>query len=56
VDEEGKLNLDFGDEIIRETVVSLDGDVPHSRMRDLLGMAEIPAPAAAEPETTAEKA
>ena len=55
VDEEGKLNLDFEDEIIRETVVSLDGDVPHARMRDLLGMAALE-PAAAEPETTAEKA
>lgn len=42
IDEEGNLNLDYEDEIIRETVVSLNGDVPQARMRDLLGMPELP--------------
>ncbi|GAA5317487.1 MAG: NAD(P) transhydrogenase subunit alpha [Candidatus Pelagadaptatus aseana] len=42
IDEEGNLNLDYEDEIIRETVVSLNGDVPQPRMRDLLGMPELP--------------
>jgi NAD(P) transhydrogenase subunit alpha len=42
VDDEGNLNLDYEDEIIRETVVSLEGDVPQVRMRELLGMPELP--------------
>lgn len=42
VDDEGNLNLDYEDEIIRETVVSLDGDVPQVRLRDLLGLPELP--------------
>lgn len=46
VSKEGHLNLDFDDEIIRETVVSHQGDIPHTRMRDLLGLSA-QAPAAA---------
>ncbi len=42
IDKEGNLNLDFEDEIIRETVVSLNGDVPQARMRELLGLAALP--------------
>ncbi|MEL7399532.1 MAG: NAD(P)(+) transhydrogenase (Re/Si-specific) subunit alpha, partial [Pseudomonadota bacterium] len=42
VDDEGNLNLDYEDEIIRETVVSLEGNVPQVRMRELLGMPELP--------------
>lgn len=38
VDENGQLNLDFEDEIVRETVVSHQGEVVHERMRDLLGL------------------
>lgn len=45
VDKEGNLNLDFEDEIIRETVVSHSGDVAQPRLRELLGM---PALAAAQ--------
>jgi NAD(P) transhydrogenase subunit alpha len=42
INEEGKLNLDFEDEIVRETVVSHKGEVPHSRMRQLLNLPELP--------------
>ena len=44
IDDEGNLNLDFEDEIVSETVVSMDGDVPHARMRDLLGKEPLPQP------------
>ena len=44
IDKEGKLNLDFEDEIVRETVVAHGGDVPHTRMRQLLDMPELAAP------------
>ncbi|MGK2914175.1 MAG: NAD(P) transhydrogenase subunit alpha [Porticoccaceae bacterium] len=36
LDAEGKLKLDFEDEIIRETVTAHAGDVPHQRLRELL--------------------
>jgi NAD(P) transhydrogenase subunit alpha len=48
IDEECNLKLDFEDEIIHETVVAHGGDVPHTRMRDLLGMAPLAKPEAAE--------
>ena len=48
VDEEGGLKLDFEDEIIHETVIAHSGDVPHARMRDMLGL-----PALAKPEPEA---
>ncbi|MBU3070627.1 Re/Si-specific NAD(P)(+) transhydrogenase subunit alpha [Aestuariicella sp. G3-2] len=44
ITEDGNLNLDFEDEIVRETVVSNDGDVTNARMRDLLGMEALPVP------------
>ena len=44
IDKDGKLNLDFDDEIVRETVVAHDGDVPHARMRQLLNLPELAAP------------
>jgi len=37
LDEENNLKLDFEDEIVFETVVAHDGEVPHKRMRELLG-------------------
>jgi len=36
IDEDGKLKLDFEDEIIHETVIAHDRDIPHKRMRELL--------------------
>ena len=45
-DKEGNLNIDFEDEIVRETVVAHEGEVPHGRMRGLLGLPEIKAPEA----------
>jgi len=35
---EGKLTLDRRDEIVRETLVTLDGEVVHPRVRELLGL------------------
>ncbi|MBQ0720539.1 MAG: NAD(P) transhydrogenase subunit alpha [Gammaproteobacteria bacterium] len=37
LDEENNLTLDFEDEIVYETVVAHGGDVPHKRMREMLG-------------------
>ncbi|MDF1833036.1 MAG: NAD(P) transhydrogenase subunit alpha [Porticoccaceae bacterium] len=39
--EENQLQLDFEDEIVYETVIAHDGDVPHKRMRELLGYPSI---------------
>ena len=36
IDEDGKLQLDFQDEIFTNTVVAHNGDVPQTRMRELL--------------------
>ena len=36
--QEGKVNLDFNDEIIAGTVVAHDGEVPHPYMRKLLNL------------------
>ncbi|MEA3299221.1 MAG: Re/Si-specific NAD(P)(+) transhydrogenase subunit alpha [Pseudomonadota bacterium] len=48
LDEEGNLNLDFDDEIIYETVIAHGGDVPHARMRSMLGLEPIVKAAAPE--------
>jgi NAD(P) transhydrogenase subunit alpha len=50
-DKEGNLNIDFEDEIVVETVVAHGGEVPHARMRSLLGLPEIKT-AEPEPEST----
>src|SRR5690606_26911764 len=50
INKEGGIELDFEDEIVRETVVADKGDVPQARMRDLLGL-----PALAAPEAAAEE-
>lgn len=47
VDEEGNINLDFEDEIVHDTVVSLNGEVVQPRLKELLGIAQ-PEPATAE--------
>ena len=36
--QEGKVNLDFNDEIIAGTIVAHDGDIPHPYMRKLLDL------------------
>ncbi len=41
LNKEGQLNIDFDDEIVKETVVANQGEVPHARMRSLLGLPEI---------------
>ena len=51
IDDNGELQLDFEDEIVAETVISHDGDVPQARLRDILGL---PALAKPEPEATEE--
>lgn len=43
LNEEGELVLDFEDEIVQETVVSHNGDVPQPRLRERLGLAALAA-------------
>lgn len=43
--DEGKLSLDFEDEIVANTVISYDGDVPHARLRSMLKLPELAKPA-----------
>ncbi|CAM3943003.1 Re/Si-specific NAD(P)(+) transhydrogenase subunit alpha [Shewanella aquimarina] len=38
VDDEGQLQLDFDDEIVRDTVVTHQGEVVNARLRDLLSL------------------
>lgn len=40
---EGQVALNFGDEVIRETVVTHDGKVVHPRVREAAGMPPLPA-------------
>ena len=36
INKEGQLNLDFEDQIVQDTVVAHEGDVPQARLRELL--------------------
>lgn len=55
-DKEGTLNIDFDDEIVIETMISHQGEVPNSKMRGLLGLPElVPANTEANAKTDAEK-
>ena len=38
LDDNGDLQLDFEDQIVTDTVISHDGDVPHARLREMLGL------------------
>lgn len=38
LDKEGQLNLDMSDEVIRDTLLTRDGDVVNDRLREALGM------------------
>jgi len=49
IDRDGKLNLDMEDEIFQNTVVAHQGDVPQTRMRELLNLPPLAPQAAAEP-------
>ena len=40
---DGKLQLDTQDEIVRETLITRDGEVVHARVRELLGLAPLEA-------------
>lgn len=42
LDDENNLKLDFEDEIIYETVIAHDNEVPHKRMRELVGLPALP--------------
>jgi len=42
---DGQVNMDLGDEIIRDTLVAHEGEVAHSRLRELLGLAPQAGPA-----------
>jgi NAD(P) transhydrogenase subunit alpha len=50
LDEDNSLKLDFEDEIIHETVIAHGGDVPHTRMRELVGLPALPEPETQEPD------
>ena len=43
VDDEGQLQLDFDDEIVRDTVVTHQGEVVNARLRDLLSLPSLAA-------------
>lgn len=43
INDHGELHLDFEDEIVKETVVSYDGEVPQARLRERLGLAPLEA-------------
>ncbi|GAA5120934.1 NAD(P) transhydrogenase subunit alpha [Alloalcanivorax gelatiniphagus] len=51
LDDNGDLQLDFEDQIVADTVISHDGDVPQARLREMLGLPELKK---AEPEAPAE--
>jgi NAD(P) transhydrogenase subunit alpha len=56
--EQGEITLDFEDQIIQDTVIAHEGDVPQAKMRELLGLParEQPAaPASDEPASDEEK-
>tara|TARA_R110001606_G_scaffold347564_1_gene496867 strand:+ start:33291 stop:34526 length:1236 start_codon:yes stop_codon:yes gene_type:complete len=53
LDDNGDLQLDFEDQIVAETVISHDGDVPQARLREMLGLPEIKK---AEPEADTSEA
>ena len=40
----GELKIDLADEIVRETLVTRDGEVVHPRVREALGLPRAPAP------------
>jgi NAD(P) transhydrogenase subunit alpha len=42
---DGKINLDVEDEIIRDTLITRDGEIVHARVRELLDMSPLPEPA-----------
>ncbi|WP_133490838.1 Re/Si-specific NAD(P)(+) transhydrogenase subunit alpha [Alcanivorax sp. 24] len=50
LNDQGELALDFEDQIVADTVISHNGDVPHTRLRELLGLPalEKPEPEAAD--------
>lgn len=54
IDDEGKVALDFEDEIFQDTCIAHDGDVPAERIRSILGL-EAPEAEQIEPEETPEK-
>ena len=44
----GSLNIDLNDEVIRETLVTRDGEVVSNRVRSLLGLPELAPPVSGE--------
>ena len=51
MDEDGRLDLNTDDEIVRDTLVTRDGEVVSARIRELLGLEPLPEP---EPAGTSE--
>ena len=48
ITDEGKLQFDFEDQIIQDTVIAHEGEVPQAKMRELLGLPAREAPAPRE--------
>jgi len=46
ITDEGQMNLDFEDQIVQDTVVAHNGDVPQARMRELLDLEPLAKPEA----------
>jgi NAD(P) transhydrogenase subunit alpha len=46
ITDEGQMNLDFEDQIVQDTVVAHNGDVPQARMRELLELEPLAKPEA----------
>lgn len=42
--QDGQLNPDVDDDIVRQTVTTANGQVAHPRVREILGLEELPAP------------
>jgi NAD(P) transhydrogenase subunit alpha len=55
LDEDNNLKLDFEDEIIFETVIAHGNEIPHKRMRDLVGLPPLPEKEPVEVTDTAEQ-
>jgi len=51
--DDGKLNIDLDDEIIRDTLVTRDGEIVNGRVREILGLPPLtPQPVAADSNST----
>jgi len=52
LDDAGNLQIDFDDEIVQQTVIAHNGDIPQARLRELLDLPPLPQPEPADSSTT----